>query len=339
MPKHVTILAAFILTAAALVASGADKDNGHKYSVKETKSGAVITVDGQPFAEYVVDQANKPYLFPVYGPTGKQMTRAYPMKTVEGERHDHPHHRGINFGHEGIGGVDTWSEQLTWDEFAKNPKRAKLVKERTAKLGRIKHVKFTVMKVEKTGVTLVALCEYLGPNGNKVLTEERRMRFHVATGVRMIDFDQTLIASEQTVRFDDKKDAGLSIRVRTSMDVTSKMGGTIINSEGDRDKQAWSKAAKWCSYSGPVDGEQLGVAMLNHPSSFRHPTKWHVRDYGLFTANAFASKQFNKSQPDATFELKKGERIQLHHRFLFHKGDAKSADIAKAFEAYAKEKR
>jgi hypothetical protein len=35
------------------------------------------------------------------------MTRAYPMQDVSNEakeQRDHPHHRGITFGHESIGG-------------------------------------------------------------------------------------------------------------------------------------------------------------------------------------------------------------------------------------------
>ncbi|MBL62751.1 MAG: hypothetical protein CMI30_05015 [Opitutae bacterium] len=78
------------------------------FVIQKTKGkGLIILHKGKPFAEYVVDQANKPYLYPVHGPTGAAMTRNYPMKLVEGERHDHPHHRGINFGHEGIDGADS----------------------------------------------------------------------------------------------------------------------------------------------------------------------------------------------------------------------------------------
>jgi hypothetical protein len=62
-----------------------------------------------------------------------------------------------------------------------------------------------------------------------------------------------------------------------------------------------------------------------------------VRTYGLFTANPFASRAFDKAAEDATFELKKGERVKLRHRLIFHKGDEKAAKIAEAFEAYAKE--
>jgi len=76
--------------------------------------------------------------------------------------------------------------------------------------------------------------------------------------------------------------------------------------------------------------------MLNHPGSFRYPTRWHVRSHGLFTANPFASRQYDKTKPLGGYELKAGERLKLRHRFLFHKGDEKAAKIGEAFEVYAK---
>ena len=333
-------LSAFLIVFGIAVApvQAAKKSTG--FSITETDNTVVVKVDGKPFATYVLDQANKPYLYPVYGPTGKQMTRAYPMKQVEGERHDHPHHRGINFGHEGINGVDTWSEKMTWEELSQRGERwVARSKERLKALGKIRHRKFTQLKATRKSAVIEQLCDYVSREGKIVLTENRRLTFRVVGDTRTIDFDQDLIASEGDAHFEDKKDSGLSIRVPTSMDVTSEPGGTIINSAGDRDKDAWSKAGKWCDYNGPVAGEHLGVAILNHPSSFRHVTRWHVRTYGLFTANPFASQQFNKKDPDASFTLKAGERLKLRHRFIFHRGDEKAARIAEVYEAYAQEKR
>lgn len=311
------------------------------FTVERTPSGgAEVKIDGKPFASYVIDQANKPYLFPIYGPTGKAMTRAYPMQQVEGEQTDHPHHRGICFGHERLaGGTDTWSEQMTFDEYMKNPKREKAGKEGLEKLGSEKHREFTKLEADGEKALIVEICDYLDPAGKRFLTEERRMTFRVVGNTRVIDFDQDLVASDGPVKFEDRKDAGLSIRVPSSMAVDSKQGGQIINSEGITNADAWSKPAKWCDYHGPVEGEQLGIAMLNHPSSFRYPTRWHVRTYGLFTANPFASLGYNKEMPDVSFELKSGERLKLRHRFIFHKGDEKAAKIAEAFDTYAAETR
>ena len=322
-------LAISFLTTAALKADGG-------FAIEKTAGGGVIVKhDGKVFAEYVVDQANKPYLAPVFGPTQKQMTRNYPMKVVDGETHDHPHHRGLVFGHEGLGGFETWSERKTYEEM--NAKKPGSGDARLAKLGSIKHREYKELKASADSATVIALADYLDPSGKKALTEERRMIFTVRDGTRIIDFDLDLIASEGDVHVEDKKDSGLSIRVPTSMAVDSKLGGRIVTSEGKTDAAAWATHAKWCDYSGPVEGEQLGVAILNHPSSFRFPTGWHVRTYGLFTANPFASQQFDKKAPDAAFDIKSGDRLTLRHRFIFHSGDEQSAKIAEAWEKYASE--
>ena len=116
-------------------------------------------------------------------------------------------------------------------------------------------------------------------------------------------------------------------------------GGKIINSAGQVDAEAWGKPAPWCDYHGPVDGERVGIAFLNHPSSYRFPTRWHVRNYGLFTANPFMSRQVDKTLPDGTIVPKAGERLKLRHRFILHSGDAESASIAALYAKYAQEEK
>ena len=331
----ITIVSCLALTAGA---SAADS----KFSLTEDAHGVEVRVDGKPFANYVIDQANKPYLFPIYGPTGKAMTRAFPMQEVPYEskvQRDHYHHRGMTFGHESIGAADTWTERGTHEQGLKNPNGSEAAQKRLNALGSIKHVKFTELKSDSEKALISETCEYISPDGKRILTEERRLTFRVAEGIRSIDFDQDFVATDGDVNFDDRKDAGLSIRVPASMAVDSKEGGKIVNSEGITDKDAWSKAAKWCDYNGPVEGENLGIAFLNHPSSFRYPTRWHVRTYGLFTANPFASKQYDKELGDGASILKAGERLKLRHRFVFHKGDAQAAGVSQMFEDYAKEKR
>jgi hypothetical protein len=318
------ILAASLLLAA--LASAAE------FTVEKTATGgAVVKVDGKVFAEYVVDQANKPYLWPIYNADGKSMTRSHPMKNVEGEKQDHPHHRGLCFGHENIGGYDNWAEQASFGANAKYSERLK-------HLGSIKHREFKELTGGKTGV-VYALSDYLDHDGKVICSEERCMTFQVDGDTRMIDVDIDIVASQGPVTVDDKKDAGLSIRVPHSMSVDAKQGGKIINSEGDKDADSWGKRAKWCDFNGPVEGEHLGIAMLNHPSSFRHPTPWHSRTYGLFTANPFGLSQLKLQAESGAVELKQDERIKLRHRFIFHKGDEKAGKIAEAYEAYAKETR
>jgi len=332
-------LAALIATALVRITTQASAADAGFAIEKTANNGLSIKVNGQPFADYVVDQANKPYLAPVFGPTGKQMTRNYPMKKVEGEQTDHPHHRGICFGNQGLAGLDVWEEPKTLAEAeARKPgstaARAKLI-------GYNKHREYKEVKADAKEAVIVATGDIRDVEGKKYLEEEHRMTFRADADTRTIDFDIDYIASEGPVTFKDMKDAGFSIRLPSEMaveiDKNKKGTGHIINSEGITDGAAWSKRAKWCDYYGTVGGEALGVAMLNHPSSFRYPTPWHVRTYGLFTANPFGQKAFDKNAQDATFELKKGERVKLRHRLIFHKGDEKTGKVAEAFEAYAKE--
>lgn len=328
-PVKLYTLGALIM-ACTISANGAGKGFG----IKETKSGITVTYDGKLFTRYVIDEANKPFLWPVIGPTGKAMTRAYPMEKVEGERHDHPHHRSIWFGHQGMDGFDTWHEPLTISERNWSDEKKK---ERMAGLGTTVHRRFRLLKADHDSATIVAENDYVGADGRKLVGDVRTIVFRVGKQRRYIDFDIELTARHGAVNLADKKDSGFSVRVPTSMDVDSKKGGTIINSNGIRDQAAWGKRAEWVDYSGPVEGNTMGVAILNHPKSFRHPTPWHVRTYGLFTANPFGTKSLDKSAPDGAIGLKPGESVKLRHRVILHLGNAKAADIAGEFERYSQE--
>ncbi len=321
------------------------KESETRFTLSEDDQGLAINFDGHLFAKYNLRTANKPYLWPIIGPTGKAMTRAYPMEDspLEKEKQrDHPHHRGILFGHQSIRridmgsadlqpvGVDTWHEALTYA-------RAKNRADKSAMLATIKHREFKVLDANDDRAVVVQICDYLDPDGIKLLEEQRTLTFRASTIMRTIDFDQKLIASDGDVVLHDRKDAGLAIRVPASMAVDSKQGGHVINSTGETDGDAWSKHAKWCDYHGPVKGEHLGIAILNHPESYRFPTRWHVRQYGLFTANPFGSKAFGDKFDDATTQLKQGDHLVLRHRFLFHLGDAAEAKIEEAWQQYSKE--
>ena len=290
------------------------------FAVEKTKDGVTVKYEGKLFTRYVVGQSNKPFMWPIIGPNGNEVTRAFPMEKREGERHDHPHHRSLWFGHQGIGGFDTWHEPASG---------------RKTNLGSTVHREFVKVQGGDTAV-IVTRNDYMG-GGKKLLADERTHIFKVEKGLRILDVNITFTAEHGDCVLGDKKDAGFSVRIATSMDVDSKKGGSIINSNGITDKAAWGKRAAWVDYHGPVNGKTVGVAILNHPSSFRHPTPWHVRTYGLFTANPFGLKSLGQRE-DGAFTLKKGKRITLRHRVIFHNGDEKAAKIAAAYKAYAEEK-
>ena len=228
---------------------------------KTPTGGVIVKVDGEFLTELVVDQANKTYLWPIIGTSGVTLTRAYPMQTVEGEQHDHPHHRGLCFGHEDIAGYDTWAEAATFPVGDKNAKRLD-------HLGAIKLRQITEMKGGETA-TITTLSDYVDAGGKKTSEETRKYTFAIKGATRLIDVDIDLIATEADIIIEDKKDAGLSIRVPTEMAVDrgkelGKGTGHIISSEGLTDEAAWGKRATWVDYHGVVSGKAVGVAMLNY---------------------------------------------------------------------------
>ncbi len=327
--------------AAALVLFAACGLRAAEFSIDQEPDGVVVKIDGELFTKYVTGDAgtNKPYFYPVIGPTGKEMTRAYPMKDVAGEAQDHPHHRSFWFGHQFVNDFDTWHEELTLKERAKGD-AAKLA-ELKKKLGATKHREVLEASASGGRALLKVSSDYLDPEGRRLAGDVRTFAFSVAAdGSRIVDAEIVFTGGAGGVVFSDAKDAGLSLRVAHSMSVKAEQGGRIVMSTGQEGEEAWGRRAAWCDFNGPVDGkggEVLGIAILNHPSSFRHPTPWHARTYGLFTANPFGLKTVAGEKEEGPVALKEGESFTMRHRVIFHRGDEKAAKIAAAWEAYAKE--
>lgn len=320
---------------------GASLLSAADFTIETQADGVAIHLDGQLFTKYVTGdtRTNKPYFYPVLGPTGKAMTRHYPMKDVEGEAQDHPHHRSLWFGHQFVNDFDTWHEKATLVERAKGDeaKLAELMKV----LGATRHREVLEAAVVDGRARLKVASDYLDASGKTMASDRRTFTFSVATdGTRVIDADFVFTGVAEETVFDDAKDAGLSLRVAHAMALKSDQGGRIVLSTGEEGDEAWGKRAAWCDFNGPVDhkgGEVLGIAVLNHPSSLRYPTPWHARSYGLLTANPFGLKSVAGAAEAAPVVLKKGDTFTMRHRILLHVGDEKAAGIAAAWERYASE--
>ena len=156
----------------------------------------------------------------------------------------------------------------------------------------------------------------------------------------MFDFETTLTAGSADVTFGDTKEGTFGIRIAESMRLKQPKApgeGHIVNSEGLRDDKVWGTHAKWVDMSGPIGGKTYGIAIFDHPSNLRHPTRWHARDYGLFAANPFCEVEMDKTQPKGAgdYVLKAGQSITFKYRVLIHAGEADVAEIGKRFSEYA----
>src|SRR5262249_14260999 len=141
----------------------------------------------------------------------------------------------------------------------------------------------------------------------------------------------TLKATAGPVTFGDTKEGMFGLRVASSMDVKNKKGGKITNAEGITDDDAWGKESPWVDYTGPVEGKTVGVAILNHPDSFRFPTTWPVRTYGLFAANPFGGHDFGQKR-SGEHVVPAGGSIRFAFRVILHEGDTASAHLPEAFQ-------
>ncbi len=286
------------------------------FEAKQSESAVTIHWRGQPFTAYVYRGAPKPYLYPLYAPNGKPLTRHFPMQIVPGESMDHPHHRSVWFTHGEVNGVDFWAEG--------------------AGKGTIVHRQIERVEAGAVLARIVAHNDWLAPDGKKVCAETTEIIAYRTPDFGWLDYRITLIASEGEVRFGDTKEGTFGIRVASSMEVKRGTGGQIVTAAGQRDRDAWGKRAEWCDYTGPVEGEIVGIAVFDHPDNLRHPTYWHVRDYGLFAANPFGVHDFVPGTPKGTgdYRLARGEQLILRYRLCLHKGRTEQAGIAQHYEAY-----
>ena len=312
------VMSALVLFALAVVVAGPVRA---EVGMKKTDTAVEVTLDGKPFTTYIFNSGYKPILWPVIGPTGKEMTRAWPLRELppgdKSEATDHVHQKSFWFDHGNVNGIDFWAET------SKNQG---------------KQVQKELVKVEggQTGL-LETRNDWNGPDGKTVCSDVRTLRFGGDANTRWVDFDVTVTAVADEVKFGDTKEGSFGLRIAESMRVDRKLGGKIVTSEGLEDDKAWGQPAKWVDYYGPVQGETLGIAILNHPSSFRYPTHWHVRTYGLFAANPWGLGDFTKGKEHSDYTMKKGDSFTLRYRVIFHKGNEKDGKIAEAFAEYAKQ--
>lgn len=275
-------------------------------------------LSGTDFTTYHHGHAHaRPFLYPIPGPGGVSVTRHYPMAEVEGETRDHPHHRSLWVAHGDVNGSDNWSE---------DPGHAWIRTESVTDVfgGRV-----------CAGLTADHL--WVTRDDAPVLRERRSLVLApLSGGAWMLDLLSRYHAAFGDVTFGDTKEGGLlSVRVATSMDVDK--GGRIENSEGGvNEDETWGKQAAWCDYSGVVGGSHVGIALMDHPGNPCYPTYWHVRNYGLMTANPFGLSYYHGSKErNGSLLLPSGKTMTCRYRAYVHAGDAAAGDVAATYCGFA----
>lgn len=251
----------------------------------------------------LAEKSKKPFFWPLNA-YGVNLLRGHPVEVKAGEPVDHPHHTGLYFCFGEVNGKEYWSK------LPITPK-AILKKEQGSSSARI--VAQNAWGEDLTEIQDITILD-AGPdvvmdwtitlkaeNGPVVLGKDKKMAKEGAFAARLA--------------------GALSIAKGDAPDI-------IEDAKGDRgEKAARANGSPWVNYSGTIDGKKVGIAILNHPSSFRYPSDWHVRAYGLFSANPWIVKGENS--------LAKGESLVLKWRVYVHEGDAAAGKVADVFAGYA----
>jgi hypothetical protein len=238
------------------------------------------------------------------------------MNEGPNDEKDHPHHKSLWFAHGAINGVDFWSE--------------------SPNAGTTVHDGFVEVTPGRESGVIKTRQKLVNKDGREIATDVRTLRIHNTEPYRLMDYEVTVLASAGDLVFGDTKEGTLGIRLAPTLRLKGRVGeGHIVNSEGIRDGDTWGKRAKWCAYYGPVNGRTVGVAIFDHPSNPRHPTWWHVRDYGLFAANPFGQHDFERKEAGVgDLTVKAGESVTFRYRFYLHQGTPEEAGVAARYEAY-----
>jgi hypothetical protein len=286
-----------------------------------------VIMDGQPFTVYYFSSATaKPYLMPLRAPSGAIVTRGFPVvndvsKGDPKASSFEPHQRPLYFGHGDIDGLDFWQEPV-FDKYYTDH-------------GHQAYGHMVLKTVEKADSGEIRARFTLNSPNDRVIGEESQsFEFGGDASTRTIDCEFVLYATNGPLNIGDTKEGTFAIRLAPELSAPK---AHMLNSHGaSGEKAIWGKSASWVSYSGIVDGKPVTVTIFDSPKSFRHPTSWHARAYGLFAANPFGIREFTGDpQKDGSWTIPEGKCLTFRYRVLIHDGESSGSEIGEAYRAYA----
>jgi hypothetical protein len=308
-------------------------NNGRAETVSLIRQGDSIqvTIGGKPFTIYNFDpKIAKAYLQPLRDANGVSVTRGFPIgdEIPAGDEHDsglEPHQRPMYFGHGDVDGYSFWTEEAFMKYYGHSTPQ---------KFGRMVFRKIDEMRGGPSSGVIRATFDLEGPDHEVFAQETQEYSFSGSKDSRIIDCKFLIRAGDASVKFGDTKEGTFAIRLAPQLDSP---GGSMVNSEGGKgEAQVWGKRANWVDVDGVIDGRKLGIAVFDSPKSFRHPTYWHARGYGLLAANPFGLKYFLADpKQDGSYTVPAGKSIQFRYRVLIHEGNYKDARIAEKYKDYS----
>jgi hypothetical protein len=306
---------------------------GASVELKRSVNQIEIRIDGRPFTTYYFDPAvAKPYLMPIRTASGAVITRGFPV-TNDASAGDprassfEPHQRPLYFGHGNVDGLDFWGEQAFDKYYSDHDNQA---------YGHAVLKNIEDVSTIRDSARIRASFTLNTPHERVIGQETQSFTFRGDDRTRTIDCEFVLSATAGPLTIGDTKEGTFGIRLGQELSAPL---GHMINSQGaEGEKQIWGKPADWVDYSGTISGQKVGIAVFDSPRSFRHPTTWHARGYGLFAANPFGLREFTRDpQKDGSWTIPAGKSLTFRYRVLVHEGEFGPNEINAAYRRYADE--
>lgn len=289
-----------------------------QYSWQQTDSTIALLNHGRIIWQFNYGKdTRKPYFHPVALLDGPILTCLSPR--------DHPWHRALWFSWKMLNGVNYWEE---------DPKTG-------LPDGLTEVVSAKVIPSQDYSARILLKLTYHAPNGPALLTEDRTITVGTPdkVGSYRIDWLGNFTAGSQDVLLQGGTAgggyAGMSVRIsQTTRD------WRLIDSEGRVDlpggptaKNTHGQKARWMDFS-VVDtetGETGGIAILQHPSSFRFPTHWHnVMDdkfpFGYFSPAPLWAEPYT---------LQAGKSLKVGYRIVIHPGRGNKDQLDAEWRAFS----
>jgi hypothetical protein len=298
--------------------------------LKPAQNQIDVSIDGHPFTTYYFSpEIAKPYLMPLRTASGDIVTRGFPIgNDVSGQpqaRAFEPHQRPLYFGHGDIDGLDFWQEPVFDKYYRDHGHQA---------YGHMSLKGAPEIHQQKQSATILARFTLNDPNNRVIGEESQSFMFHGDAHTRIVDCIFVLYATAGPLDIGDTKEGTFGIRLAPELSAPL---DHMINSNGaEGEKAIWGKPADWVDYSGTIAGKAVGIAVFDHPKSFRHPTTWHARAYGLLAANPFGLREFTRDEnKDGAWTIPEGKSVTFRYRVLIHDGPFPAARISDAYQRYA----
>jgi hypothetical protein len=230
--------------------------------------------------------------------------------------------------------------------FALGPDVAARFAEKSGTTGRIVSTGNPETRVEGDSAVIRDRRRWLAADGLQICTDQLAVRITSLPNGSLWEVSITLEApADGPLVLGDTKEGAFALRLARWMTLPHRAQGRdepgvgqMVNSAGGSGAGIWGKRAEWVDYFAPREGQVYGVAFFDAPTNPRHPTWWHVRDYGLFAANPFGRHDFEglKAQPRiGDLTVPAGQSITFRYGVYIHLGDTAYADVARKYRQFA----